>query len=182
MAGRPASTTPTEARTAHAARTAEGPRLAPFLLGVGLGGFVDGVLLHQVLQWHHMLTGTGDHPATTVAGLEANTLADGLFHVVSWLFVVTGSVMTIRGWHRRRPTPSWPSWLGMLLAGWGTFNVVEGLIDHQLLGLHHVRDDLGGPLGWDLGFLALGALLVLGGLALARSGRRREARGSYSIW
>jgi uncharacterized membrane protein len=24
------------------------------LLGVGLGGFVDGILLHQVLQWHHM--------------------------------------------------------------------------------------------------------------------------------
>ena len=49
------------------------------------------------------------------------------------------------------------------------FNVVEGLIDHQLLGLHHVRDDLGGPLAWDLGFLAFGVLLVVGGLALARS-------------
>jgi uncharacterized membrane protein len=39
-----------------------------------------------------------------------------------------------------------------------------------------VRDDLGGPLGWDLAFLALGALQVLGGLALARSGERL-ARG-----
>jgi uncharacterized membrane protein len=28
------------------------------VLGVGLGGFVDGILLHQVLQWHHMLTST----------------------------------------------------------------------------------------------------------------------------
>ncbi len=56
----------------------------------------------------------------------------------------------------------------MLLAGWGAFNLVEGVIDHQLLGLHHVRDDLGAPLGWDLGFLAFGALLVAGGLALAR--------------
>jgi uncharacterized membrane protein len=46
------------------------------------------------------------------------------------------------------------------------------VIDHQILGLHHVRDDLGAPLGWDLGFLALGALLVLGGLALARAGER----------
>jgi hypothetical protein len=27
-----------------------------------------------------------------------------------------------------------------------------------------VRDDLGAPLGWDLGFLAFGALLVLAGL------------------
>lgn len=48
------------------------PMLPAFLLGVGLGGFVDGILLHQVLQWHHLLTDTGDHPATTVSGLEAN--------------------------------------------------------------------------------------------------------------
>jgi uncharacterized membrane protein len=37
-----------------------------------------------------------------------------------------------------------------------------------LLGIHHVRDDRGGPLGWDVGFLALGAALVAGGFALAR--------------
>jgi uncharacterized membrane protein len=51
----------------------------------------------------------------------------------------------------------------------GCSNAVEGLIDHQLLGLHHVRDDLGAPLGWDLGFLGFGALLIAAGLALARS-------------
>ena len=64
----------------------------------------------------------------------------------------------------------------MLLAGWGVFNVVEGLIDHQILGIHHVRDDLGGPLGWDLAFLAFGGVLIAGGLALARSGDRNLAR------
>jgi uncharacterized membrane protein len=46
------------------------------------------------------------------------------------------------------------------------------LIDHQLLGIHHVRDDLGAPLGWDLAFLALGAVLIVVGVALARSGER----------
>jgi len=55
-----------------------------------------------------------------------------------------------------------------VLAGWGTFNVVEGLIDHQILGLHHVRDDLGGPLGWDLAFLALWVALIAVGSALTR--------------
>jgi uncharacterized membrane protein len=54
------------------------------------------------------------------------------------------------------------------MIGWGAFNVVEGLIDHELLGIHHVRDDLGGPIGWDLGSLALGAVLILAGLALSR--------------
>ena len=62
-----------------------------------------------------------------------------------------------------------------LLAGWGAFNIVEGLIDHQLLGIHHVRDDLGAPLGWDLAFIALGLVLVLGGLVMARSPASRRA-------
>lgn len=57
-------------------------------------------------------------------------------------------------------------------AGWGVFNLVEGIIDHQILGIHHVRDDLGGPLSWDLGFLAFGLLLVVGGAVLARTGAR----------
>jgi uncharacterized membrane protein len=52
-------------------------------MGMGLGGFVDGIVLHQILQWHHMLTGTGDHPSNTVVGLEANTLADGFFHLAT---------------------------------------------------------------------------------------------------
>ena len=57
----------------------------------------------------------------------------------------------------------------MLLVGWGAFNLVEGLVNHQLLGIHHLRDDLGAPLGWDLAFLVFGIALVVGGLALARA-------------
>jgi len=60
------------------------------LLGVGLGGFADGIVLHQVLQWHHMLTAVDDYPATTVAGLEANTLWDGVFHALSYVCVGIG--------------------------------------------------------------------------------------------
>ena len=141
-----------------------------FVLGVGLGGFLDGIVLHQILQWHHLLTDEGDFPMDTVAGLEGNTVADGVFHLVSWLFVVVGTIVTIDAWQRRRLAPSWRSHFGMLLVGWGAFNVVEGVIDHQILGIHHVRDDLGGPLSWDIGFLAFGALLVLVGIALSRSG------------
>jgi hypothetical protein len=64
--------------------------IAGILLGLGLGGFFDGIALHQILQWHHMLTSTGDYPANTVAGLEVNTLWDGLFHASTYIFVVAG--------------------------------------------------------------------------------------------
>jgi uncharacterized membrane protein len=145
------------------------PKLPGFLMGIGLGGFIDGILLHQVFQWHHMLTGeNGNEPLDTVAGLEANTLVDGFFHLATWLCVIAAMILTIRAWQAGRLAPPWRAHMGMLLAGWGAFNLVEGLIDHQLFGLHHVRDDLGGPLAWDLAFLASGALLVAAGLLLER--------------
>ena len=150
---------------------------AGLLLGVGLGGFVDGIVLHQILQWHHMLTDYGGHssfPATTVDSLTENTLWDGLFHAAAWVFVVAGLLMlwqaTSAG-HR----VSWRSVAGLLLAGWGIFNLVEGLVDHHILSIHHVRDDVVDPLWWDLGFLALSAILVAAGLTLWRSDRAGRA-------
>jgi uncharacterized membrane protein len=136
------------------------------LLGVGLGGFVDGIVVHQLLQWHHMRT--GDDPATTLAGLERNTLADGLFHVSTWVTVALGVAWLLVVWHRGATAPRPRAIIGLLLVGWGVFNLVEGAINHHLLGVHHLRDDLGGPLAWDLGFLAFGLLLVIGGGLLAR--------------
>jgi uncharacterized membrane protein len=149
------------------------PRAPAFILGLGLGGFIDGIVFHQILQWHHMLTDTGDHPSNTVAGLEDNTLADGFFHLATWLCVSVATLLIVRAWQRGELAPPWRMHVGMLLAGWGAFNLVEGLVDHQLLGIHHVRDDLGAPLGWDLAFLAFGALLLAAGLALARQAGTR---------
>jgi uncharacterized membrane protein len=145
-------------------------RVPGLLLGIGFGGFVDGIVLHQLLQWHHMLSDTAAAPVSTVAGLRANTLADGLFHVGSWIVALTGTLLTVAAWRRGRLAPTWPVQIGLLLGGWGVFNVVEGVVDHLVLGVHHVRDDLGGPLSWDLGFLAFGALLAVGGWALQRTG------------
>ena len=120
------------------ATTSGSPKLPTFLMGVGLGGFVDGILLHQILQWHHFLTGNnGGEPMTTVAGLEANTLADGLFHIVSWVFVAIAMLLVVRAWQRRELAPPWRGHVGMLLAGWGGFNLVEGLVNHHILGIHH---------------------------------------------
>lgn len=147
------------------------------LLGVGLGALVDGILVHQLLQWHHMLTSTGSdnlgldrYPAETVHGLEINTVWDGLFHTFTWLCVLTGlGLLYSRVSHSRgRGWGSRVLW-GWVLVGWGVFNLVEGLVDHDVLGIHHVRSGPNQTL-WDLSFLALGAVLVAGGWLLQHGG------------
>ena len=145
-------------------------RASGLLYGLGFGGFIDGIVLHQILQWHHMVSHVGDYPMDTVAGLEVNTLADGFFHVATWLFVLAGSITAIKAWREGRLAPSWSFHFGLVLAGWGIFNLVEGLVDHHLLGVHHVRDDVGAPLAWDIAFLVFGALLVVGGWLLHQRG------------
>jgi uncharacterized membrane protein len=159
----------------------EGLALPGILLGVGLGGFADGILLHQVLQWHHMLSSAatatidiGDYPVTTVHGLQMNTLWDGLFHTVTWLAVLSGlGILYSRITHSRgRVWTSRALW-GWILAGWGIFNVVEGVLDHHILGIHHV---ITGPYQTvaDIAFLVFGALLIAGGWLLQRSARPVE--------
>ncbi len=149
------------------------------MYGIGLGGFVDGIVLHQILQWHHMVSDVSQYPVTTVAGLEVNTLADGFFHVATWLFVVGASIVTLAQWRQGRLAPSWTFHLGGVVMAWGLFNLAEGLVDHQLLGVHHVRDDLGGPLSWDIGFLLFGAALVAGGWALLCRGAGQLGRQGW---
>ena len=142
------------------------PRAPGLLMGVGLGGFVDGIVLHQILQWHHMLTGTGDEPADTVAGLEANTLADGLFHAAMWLVTAVGIWWLWRNVSRRRLALD-RQLLGWAIAGWGAFNVVDEIVFHALLDLHHIREG-GNELAYDMAFLALGLAQIAFGAALAR--------------
>ncbi len=116
---------------------------ASLVLGIALGGFVDGIVLHQVLQWHHMLSGT-KFLLTSLHNLEINTVADGLFHVVTWILTVIGLAMLWR--QGKRHPGDWPIGVlvGGLLAGWGIFDLVEGIVDHQILGIHHLREGSAG--------------------------------------
>lgn len=146
------------------------PTAAGLLLGLGLGGFFDGIVLHQILQWHHLLTSAG-YPPGSVRNLEINTLGDGLFHATTYVFVAAGLGLLWR--QARHGHPRWPGkpLAATLLLGFGLFNVVEGLIDHQLLGLHHVNETVPRDqwLWWDLGFLAWGAAMIAGGWFLLRA-------------
>ena len=151
------------------------PTSAGILFGLGLGGF-DGIVLHQVLQWHHMLTSAG-YPADSVRNLEINTFFDGLFHASTYVLVTAGLVILWR--HARRGHVRWPTKLlaGTILMGFGIFNLVEGVIDHHLLGLHHVNETVPREqwIWWDIGFLAWGAAMLLAGIWLKRAGRRETA-------
>ena len=148
-------------------------------MGIGFGGLLDGILLHQVLQWHRVISDLGDPPLDSVGRIEANRFADGAFHVGTWLVLLAGVAIAIVAWQRRSPAPRLREHGGMLLAGWGALNLAEGILDHHVLRIHHVRDDLGGPASWDVGFLLLAAGLVLGGMALSAPGRAaRRPRGT----
>ncbi|MEV8439572.1 DUF2243 domain-containing protein [Actinosynnema sp. NPDC051121] len=134
---------------------------AALVLGLGVGGFVDGIVAHQLLGWHHVLSGWYPHDP------DLNMRADGVFHLVCLLLVLAG----VRMLNRAGTLPGRVLW-GGVVAGWGLFTLVEGVLDHLVLGIHHVR---GGPheLAYDLGFLALGAVLVLAGALIAPERRNR---------
>ena len=141
-------------------------------LGIGMGGFVDGVVFHQILQVHNMLSAV--RPPVTVVNIEINMFWDGVFHAFTWVMTAVGIALLWRATQRaHRPLPT-RAFLGSLLLGWGLFNLVEGVIDHELLGIHHVVE---GPdhLVYDLAFLGFGALLTALGAGLAVS---RVAVGS----
>lgn len=148
------------------------------LLGLGLGGFFDGIVLHQILQWHHMVTSAG-YPADTVENLEFNTLLDGIFHAATYVFVVAGVVLLFRS-RRSRLRGHWSTrrFIGALLIGFGAFNLVEGAVNHQLLGLHHVNETVPREqwVYWDIGFLAWGAAMLVGGLLLSQRPKTARSR------
>lgn len=148
------------------------PTSAGILLGLGLGGFFDGIVLHQVLQWHHMLTSAG-YPADSVDNLRINTLWDGLFHSTTYVFVALGLVSLWRAARRTHIRWSGKMLVGTLLTGWGIFNVVEGIIDHHILGIHHVNETVPREqwIYWDLAFLVWGAVMLIGGWMLLRRGQ-----------
>ena len=143
---------------------------AGMLLGMGMGGFVDGIVLHQILQTHNMLSARV--PKTTLPNVEINMVWDGLFHAFVWLLTALGIALLFKAGRRRSEVPwSGRALVGAMLQGWGWFNLVEGVIDHHVLHLHHVVERLGVSAA-DYVFLASGVLLVAAGHLLIRSARR----------
>jgi uncharacterized membrane protein len=130
------------------------------VLGVALGGFFDGILLHQVLQWHHLLSLV---PGEDLRRIETQILADGAFHVLMWLIAVAGLGLLWRARDDLARDRSGRVLAAALLLGFGAWNAVDVIGFHWILHIHRIRVDVpvGDRLRWDLGWLALFAAVPL---------------------
>jgi uncharacterized membrane protein len=128
---------------------------AGLALGAGIAGSVDGILLHQLLQWHHVIM---------MGGPPVWMFTDGLFHTLAVSLLVWGTYMLWRTCKLHLLLTD-RQMQANLLVGAGGFNLLEGIIDHHLLQIHHVKP---GPhqLSWDLLYLAIAAVLLVWGLRL----------------
>src|SRR4051812_24249980 len=106
------------------------PALAAAIIGFALGGFFDGIMLHQVLQWHHFLSLKGDEAWRDI---RMQILADGLFHVAVYALTLLGLGLLWRARGRLGGTR------GLRLSGWallgfGIWQVVDVVGFHWIIG------------------------------------------------
>ena len=147
-------------------------------LGIGMGGFFDGILFHQILQVHNMLS--AKYPADSVVNLQINMFWDGLFHVATWVMTAAGIAMLWKATKREDVPLSTKALIGSMAIGWGLFNLVEGIIDHHILHIHHVRETPD-HLIWDLAFLGSGVLLISVGAVLVKAAARAVTVGHETV-
>jgi uncharacterized membrane protein len=148
---------------------ANAPLVGAFILGFAFGAFFDGILLHQVLQWHHLLSLVqGD----LYRDIRVQILADGLFHAAAYLLAAGGLVLLWRGGQVR---PADRIVLGWAVLGFAAWQFADVILVHWAIGLHRVRVDVPNPLLWDIGWLVVvGSLPLIAGLWLLR-GQSQDA-------
>ncbi|MBU9723386.1 MULTISPECIES: DUF2243 domain-containing protein [Bacillaceae] len=136
--------------------------IGSFILGFGFLGAMDGIMFHQILQWHSVVMDTDR---------TGQIMSDGIFHFATTITLVAGGVIL---WLAGNPTDLSKGvrlLVGYFMIGGGTFNLIEGIINHHILEIHRVRPDAANPLMYDLAFLASGVILIVVGLLIKR-GRR----------
>jgi uncharacterized membrane protein len=156
------------------------PLTGAFILGFSFSAFFDGILLHQVLQWHHLFSLV---QRELFRDMRVQILADGLFHVASYLLAVVGLLLLWRG---RRAGPADRMILAWAVLGFAGWQFADIILVHWAIGLHRTRIDVPVPLLWDIGWLvAFGFFPLIVALWLLRdpprSGFHRTGRSSRMI-
>jgi len=144
---------------------------AGVVLGMGFGGLADGIVLHSILGWHHLICAGASEfcqPAS-VEQLKLENTQDGFFDLGLWLVLLAGTMLLFRAVRRAGPTARARVLCGSMLAGWGMFDFLEGIIDHQILGIHHVLPGTQHQLLFDMLYLAAGILFLAIGVCLVRA-------------
>jgi len=144
---------------------------AGLVLGMGFGGLADGIVLHQILGWHHLVCYSAYCVPASVTQLEHENTQDGYFHLGLWLVLLAGTAMLLVAARQGGPDCRGRVLLGGMLAGSGFFNFFEGLLNHQILGIHHVLPGDPHQFLYDMLYLANGWVFFFVGVWLARTVR-----------
>lgn len=148
---------------------------AGYLLGFGLGGFFDGILLHQVLQWHHLLTNV---KSPFFQDIKNQILADGLFHVLMYVIAFAGLWKLWQGRKEYGKKGADKHLLGNALIGFGVWHVLDSILSHWILGIHRIRVDSEHVLFWDLlWFFVFGVAFAAIGIGIRRRGSGEGGSG-----
>src|SRR5690606_2011360 len=144
------------------------------MVGFALGGFFDGIVLHQILQWHHLLSGL---EGAADRGLHFQITMDGLFHLLMYAIGLAGMILLLSTRRKASGSASGGQILRLVLIGFGVWHVIDAAVSYWLLGIHRIRMDSDMPLLWDIGWLfAFGIVpLILGIFISARGGSSRPA-------
>ena len=129
------------------------------VLGFALGGFFDGILLHQVLQWHHLFSLV---PGERWRDIRNQILMDGWFHVLHYLIALAGLGLLWRARDEFAAPGASRRLLSAVLLGFAVWQAVDTVVFHWVLSIHRVRVDRPNPLFWDIAWF-----VVVGGPPLA---------------
>jgi uncharacterized membrane protein len=140
--------------------------LTGILLGVGIIGFVDEAILHQVLQWHTFYWATSEY---------GRVLSDGFFHIFTMVVLLWGVYRLWETSHVRTPDTH-DELAAAMLIGAGGFNTFDGIVDHLVLHVHLVNErvcsviDMNNSIGtcpqdipYEVAFTSIGLALFIAG-------------------
>ncbi|WP_035178019.1 DUF2243 domain-containing protein [Alkalihalobacterium bogoriense] len=138
--------------------------IGSFVLGFGFLGALDGIVFHQILQWHSVIMDTDR---------TSQIISDGIFHLATTVTLVVGGILLWLAGNPNDLNKGVRLLVGGFLIGGGTFNLIEGLINHHILVIHRVRPDADNPLMYDLAFLVSGLVLLIIGIIVRNSGKEK---------
>lgn len=148
-------------------RTPRRALVAAGVFGFGFSGLVDVLVLHHVLQWHHLLSGI--YPTDTMAGLRTNLLADGLFSLAMLTVACVGGGLVWQSERRADAPLAMRPLLGAAVIGLGVFDLYDAIVDHVLLGLHQPLSQGG---AYNPHWIVVSLLIILAGIYVYRMGTR----------